>query len=476
MGVILAGRHLQLDQKVAIKVLRKAVIGDPESTARFSREARAAAKIRSEHVARVLDVGTLDDGAPYMVMEFLHGSDLSQLVKANGPLAPEQAVDYVLQACEALAEAHAARIVHRDLKPANLFLAKQPDGTSIVKVLDFGISKFLPQGESGVDGDTLTKTAVMMGSPHYMSPEQLKSARDVDARADVWSLGAVLFRLMSGKTPFAAETTAELCAEILLAKPKSLHAENALVSSELEAIVEKCLAKDRGDRYASIADLAMALKPFASEPARESVERIAATLSAPRFSSIPPAAGGDAKEPTATTATDVAIPNAADPHDTLTTNAASVSARPVEPTPAAKAVTQPGRPTRWKPALAIAAVVASLAVVAYAVPRSKADEGGVTATTSPPPQPPASIGERAPVPPPPESVAPVEATAAPSASVRSAAAPIRRATSTAPGATTAKTVAVAAAPVTAPPATTTPPAAAQPTATGGGLTGFGDRK
>src|SRR5262249_54974882 len=156
---------------------------------------------QSEHVARVLDVGTLDTGAPYMVMEYLEGEDLDLALKAKTVLSLHEVVRYILQACEAVAEAHALGIIHRDLKPANLFLAERADGSRSIKVLDFGISKLMPEGQA-VDA-SLTKTHAVMGSPMYMSPEQLRSARDVDARADIWALGVILYEMLCGKGPFS---------------------------------------------------------------------------------------------------------------------------------------------------------------------------------------------------------------------------------------------------------------------------------
>src|SRR4051812_29611172 len=188
MGVVVAAHHVQLDERVAIKFLLPEALGNAEAVARFAREARAAVKIKSEHVARVIDVGTLETGAPYMVMEYLEGGDLSQVLASRGPLPVEEAVEYVLQACEAIAHAHALGIVHRDLKPANLFLIRRPDGTNAIKVLDFGISKVMP-GKSASSDNAMTRTRTVMGSPLYMSPEQMASTRDVDGRTDLWALG-----------------------------------------------------------------------------------------------------------------------------------------------------------------------------------------------------------------------------------------------------------------------------------------------
>ena len=176
MGVVVAAYHIELDQRVAIKFLLPEVLDHGEAVARFAREARAAVKIKSEHVAKVTDVGKLENGAPYMVMEFLDGSDLSQWLTQRGALPVEQACEFVLQACEAIAEAHALGIVHRDLKPGNLFVIRRADGVLSVKVLDFGISKTASGPGSGSAG-AMTKTSALMGSPLYMSPEQMQSSR-----------------------------------------------------------------------------------------------------------------------------------------------------------------------------------------------------------------------------------------------------------------------------------------------------------
>src|SRR5580692_1093404 len=195
MGIVVAARHEQLDQMVAIKFVRDEALDNEEAVQRFLREARAAVKLKSEHVARVLDVGKLDSGAPYMVMEYLEGNDLGHILTEQGPMEAAAATDWILQACEAVAEAHAAGIVHRDLKPENLFLTNTVGGTQKIKVLDFGVSKSMG-GASG-ELSNLTRTRAMLGSPLYMAPEQMRSSRDVDARADIWALGVVLFQLLT---------------------------------------------------------------------------------------------------------------------------------------------------------------------------------------------------------------------------------------------------------------------------------------
>src|SRR5262252_3026773 len=220
MGLVVAALHLQLEQAVALKLLLPGASSVPEAVGRFLREARAAARIQSEHVVRVTDVGTLDSGEPFMVMELLRGMDLSQVVHATGPLAVTTAVDYLLQACEGVAEAHKLGIVHRDLKPSNLFLAQRSDGSPLVKVLDFGISK----AATAAGSVALTATAAFMGSPLYMSPEQVRSARDVDARTDIWSLGVVLHELLTGVPVYRAETASAVMAMIAADPPVPVRA------------------------------------------------------------------------------------------------------------------------------------------------------------------------------------------------------------------------------------------------------------
>jgi serine/threonine protein kinase len=273
MGVVFSAMHLQLERRVAIKFLRSQALDHPDVVERFAREARAAAKIRSEHVARVLDVGTLENGAPFMVMEYLAGRDLSSLVRAKGPLPIDDVIDYVLQAAEAIAEAHSLGIVHRDLKPANLFLIEgEGVGSGLVKVLDFGISK---SAQANVDG-SMTQSAAILGSPFYMSPEQMLSSRDVDPRTDIWSIGVIMYELLTAKLPFEGETLTQLCVAIAQQSAPSVRSIRPEVPAGLGAVVECCLERDRSRRFGSVYDLAVALGAFAQPRSLRSIERIAA--------------------------------------------------------------------------------------------------------------------------------------------------------------------------------------------------------
>lgn len=263
MGVVLAARHENLDHQVAIKFLLPDVAQRSAATERFRREARVFARLRSEHTCRIFDIGTLPSGIPFMVMEYLEGRDIAHEIEQRGHVPYREAVGYILQACDALQEAHEAGIVHRDLKPANLFLERR-DRTRRVKVLDFGVSKSLL--EDSETHQTLTQTASLVGSSLYMSPEQLQSARDIDARVDIWALGAVLYELIAGRPPFVATTIPQLIAAVLHTRPVPLQtAAGPQVPAELDAIVLRALSKDRADRQGSVAELAEALLRFSDD-------------------------------------------------------------------------------------------------------------------------------------------------------------------------------------------------------------------
>ncbi|HWZ92026.1 MAG TPA: protein kinase [Polyangiaceae bacterium] len=275
MGVVLAARHLELEERVAIKL----ILSDDgpkaaDFVARFVREAKLASKIKNEHVVRVIDVARLESGEPYIVMELLEGQDLSELLAQHGPLPLELAALYLLQACEAIAEAHALGIVHRDLKPANLFLTTRRDGRPCVKVLDFGISKLV-----GDAGQAMTKTNALLGSPYYMSPDQLVQSRDVDARSDVWALGVILFELLTKRYPFDAEDAPQLIAHILHTPPPSLATVRPDLPPALGELVAAALVKDRTQRIQDVAEFSRRLAVFAPEAGRYSLQVITGTLS-----------------------------------------------------------------------------------------------------------------------------------------------------------------------------------------------------
>ena len=271
MGVVAAALHIHLNQRVALKFLLPEMLQNRDVVERFLREARASAQLRGEHVCRVSDVGTLDSGAPYIVMELLEGSDLASMLAAHGPMPVASAVDYVLQACLGVAEAHSLGVVHRDLKPANLFLARRPDGSASIKVLDFGIAK--AQSDTSFN---LTRTASVLGSPGYMSPEQLRSSRDCDARSDIWSIGVILYELVSGRPPFNGESITELALHIAMDPTPPMM--TAVLPPGFEQVVQHCLAKDPAQRYPELASLATALVPYGGPGARELAAGVARLL------------------------------------------------------------------------------------------------------------------------------------------------------------------------------------------------------
>jgi eukaryotic-like serine/threonine-protein kinase len=256
-GYVVRAHDIQFGHQVAIKILRDDREADPQTQGRFLREAKLALKLKSEHVARVIDVGRMTNNSPYIIMELLEGEDLGQLLDA-GPLPVSKAVDYILQACEAIAEAHALGIVHRDLKPQNLFLQRLP-ATSKIKVLDFGISKTSRMSLISEPAMKLTQTQSILGTPAYMSPEQMRDARHVDYRTDIWALGVVLYELVENRLPFNADNFAELVIAVSTTPPEPL-----VLAPELHPAIQGCLAKNIDDRFATIAQLADAIAPFGS--------------------------------------------------------------------------------------------------------------------------------------------------------------------------------------------------------------------
>jgi serine/threonine-protein kinase len=271
MAVVYAAHHQLLAQSVALKVIRSESRGPLDVLQRFISEARAVARLRGEHVVRVMDVGVLDDGMPYIVMERLIGTDLARIVEQRGPLPAAIAVDYTLQVLVAIAEAHANGIIHRDLKPSNVFLHDAGDGREpVVKVLDFGIFKATDGFEGSVSAHTAT--GAILGTPAYLSPEQLRSSKTVDTRTDIWSVGVILYELLSGKAPFLAETLGGVFASVLERTPPPLD-RLASLPPGLEKVVSQCLEKERERRFTTVADLSTALLPFATASGAARVAR-----------------------------------------------------------------------------------------------------------------------------------------------------------------------------------------------------------
>ena len=277
-GVVVGARHRELDERVAIKFL----LPGPQSSAsvaRFRREARAATRIKNEHVVRIFDVSATETGIPYIVMEYLDGIDLERMLlqSPHHQLPIRDAVEFVLQACEVLAECHGMGIVHRDLKPSNLFCVHGADGLPVIKVLDFGISKL---GSTTTD-QVVTGEHTIVGSPRYMSPEQFDSSAGVDLRTDIWALGVILYELITGTAPFADDSLMKIWRRVESQVPPSLEALRRDAPQQLTPIVRKCLEKEPGKRYANVAEFAKALLPFGPERARISVERIVRIVEAP---------------------------------------------------------------------------------------------------------------------------------------------------------------------------------------------------
>ena len=292
MGMVLEATHLELEERVALKFLREEAKARPEIAQRFAREARASSKIKNDHVARVYDVGT-HEGSPFIVMEYLEGQDLEAMLEKRGALDPTTAVEYVIQACEGLTAAHVQGVVHRDIKPGNLFLTEH-GGINDIKVLDFGISKAGVKKGTLDDVDLVTgETTQIMGSPHYMSPEQIRSTKDVDSRADIWSLGVVLYELVTNTPPFDGGEVTSLIAQVLHEPHRSARAIVANVPTGLEEVIDRCLEKDPAKRYQHAAELAVALLPFAPKRSRAVAERAMtmmqrATGQHVAFDSLPP--------------------------------------------------------------------------------------------------------------------------------------------------------------------------------------------
>jgi serine/threonine-protein kinase len=311
MGFVVAATHSELKTKFAIKLLREEELARKDAVRRFSREAQAVSQLKSEHVARVYDVGKLKSGVPFIVMEHLEGSDLRAVLERDGPMSVGEAARYLIQVCEALAEAHSIGIVHRDLKPSNLFLVAERGGSRRIKVLDFGISKMTGPAALGEDG-SITATDAMLGSPAYMSPEQIWDTKGVDARTDIWSAGVILYELVTGSSPFKGVNAGQTLARVREICPEPPSKQNPAVPAELDDVILRCLKKEPTERYADVAKLARALLPFASDDARPLVERAERMFAqAPSVPDGPASAPRDSRRPSSEELGDTLRPDTA---------------------------------------------------------------------------------------------------------------------------------------------------------------------
>jgi len=262
MATIVEATHVELGSRVAIKVLNT-LSTSSEAIDRFLREARAIFPLRSENVCRVLDLGRLPEGPPFIVMEFLDGTDFAQAFRTT-QVPPARAASLILQACRGLGEAHALGIVHRDIKPANLFLTKRSDGTELVKVLDFGISKLRVEGV-----ENLTVDGQILGTPRYMAPEQFGGTKETDARADVWAIGLVLYKLIAGRLPYTATSIVDIYSEIATRDPEDIRRAVPGIDPALAAVVMRCIERDASKRFADARELAAALEACAKTAGNE---------------------------------------------------------------------------------------------------------------------------------------------------------------------------------------------------------------
>jgi eukaryotic-like serine/threonine-protein kinase len=256
-------------RRVAIKTLHPRTTENPKVRERLAREATILASMRSPHVVRLHERGELPTGEPYLVMELLEGSDLHSVVTSGVPLAPDVVLRVMRDACDALGEAHCLGVVHRDVKPHNLFFARQPGGQVVLKILDFGLGTAPGIGGPGAEG-IATRSSALLGTPQYMAPEQIRELAAVDARSDIFSLGATAYTLLTCTPPFAGRNVAVVLADVLTSTPRPLAEVAPAVSAAFAAIIERCLAKDPAARYPSCAALDAALARCAVEASQGS--------------------------------------------------------------------------------------------------------------------------------------------------------------------------------------------------------------
>lgn len=259
MGSVYRATHLLIDRPVAIKVLSQRFVGDSTAKQRFRREARAAGRMHHPNAVSVTDFGATADGYLYIVMELLEGRTLRDLLAREAPLDVARVVSIMLQTCAAVSAAHDVGLIHRDLKPANIFIEQRSNTPATVKVLDFGVAKFAVEEQADDDYQTLTQVGAIIGTPRYMSPEQCSGSGGVTPASDVYSLGIVLYEMLSGVVPFSADTPLALALRHVSEQPRPLREIVPDVPEQLEAIAHKALAKRPGDRFADANELRLAI-------------------------------------------------------------------------------------------------------------------------------------------------------------------------------------------------------------------------
>jgi serine/threonine-protein kinase len=286
MGRLYEAEHVRLDRRYAVKVIHRDYAGREDLLVRFDREARAMSRVRSDHVVDVVDVLRTPDGRPCIAVELLEGRDLEKFLEEKGKLSVREALPLFRQMCRGLAAAHAQGVVHRDLKPSNLFLSSDPGGGVTLKILDFGVAKL------GDNDDKLTGTGAVIGTPAYMAPEQARGATDIDLRADIYSAGAVLYRLLTGKAPYGDDSSGATLVRLLEEAPPRPREVEKSIPEGLEAVIEHAMARDPDHRYATIEEFETALGAFDAGGGT-------VVLDASRPSATSVAAAGDAKAATA---------------------------------------------------------------------------------------------------------------------------------------------------------------------------------